>query len=238
MANHQPTLTEISRSYDEKFERGELQESPRFYRWVLRCLDPEPAASLLDVSCGAGLMLSAAARRRGIQAWGIDISTAALKLAWNEAPEVRLVRCDALALPFTSGSFDYITNLGSLEHYGDIVQGVNEMARVLRPGGRAAILLPNGYYLADIVWWVLRKGYGPSHKQLMEKFATAGEWRDLLTAGGIRVERTYAYNFCFPRSVADWQWYRRYPRKLLNLLVAPLVPFNLAYSFLFIGTKG
>jgi hypothetical protein len=109
------------------------------------------------------------------------------------------------------------------------------MARVVRPGGKLAILLPNSYYLADVIWWVWRTGYGPSHQQVLEKFATVGEWKDLLTAGGIVVERIYPYNFSFPTVAADWHWYRKRPRRLLNLLIAPLVPTNLAYCFLFIG---
>jgi hypothetical protein len=50
----------------------------------------------------------------------------------------------------------------------------------------------------------------------------------------LEVVRGYKYNFRFPRSASDWGWYRRHPRKFLNLLLAPVTPFNLSYHFLFI----
>ncbi|MEA3377653.1 MAG: methyltransferase domain-containing protein, partial [Chloroflexota bacterium] len=134
-------------------------------------------------------------------------------------------------------AFHYVTNLGSLEHYPDIPRGVREMVRVLKPDGRAAILLPNSYYLADILWQVWRTGYGPSHQQPLERFATVGEWSDILSEGGIDILRIHAYNFLFPVRRKDWQWYRRRPRRFLNLLIAPFVPFNLSYCHLFIGQK-
>lgn len=182
-------------------------------------------------------MLKWAYRLRHMDVWAIDLSTTALNLARKNAPRAKLSRCDGTALPFPDSTFHYIANLGSLEHYADIPRGIQEMARLLRPDGRIAIFVPNSYYLADIVWHVWRTGYGPSHGQILECFATVGEWKDLLTEGGVEILRTYAYNFCFPTSIADWRWYWRWPRKLLNLLIAPFIPFNLAYSFLFIGRK-
>lgn len=229
-----PSLSDISRSYDERFTRGDLRESESFYRWVLSQLAPRRGRALLDVSCGEGHLLRWASRQYGVQGWGIDISTVALQISRRKQGQTRLSRCDGIALPFREHSFDYVTNLGSLEHYADVSLGIREMARVLTPGGTAAILVPNSYYLADIVWKVMRSGYGPSHQQPLEMFASAGEWKDLLAEGGLIPQSTHAYNFRFPRHAADWRWYHRRPRRFLNLLIAPLVPFNLSYCFLFI----
>ena len=232
-----PSLTEVSRAYDQRFAQGDLRESESFYRWVLRHLRPDERTALLDVSCGEGHLLRWASRSYGIDGWGIDLSTVALRISRQHLGARRLVRCDGIALPFSDGSFDYVTNLGSLEHYADIPLGIQEMVRVLRPRGRAAILVPNSYYAADIVWKVMRSGYGPSHQQPLEKFATAGEWRDLLEEGGLTPLRTHKYNFRFPLRAADWHWYRQRPRRFLNLLIAPFVPLNLSYCFLFICQK-
>ena len=108
------------------------------------------------------------------------------------------------------------------------------MRRVLRPEGRAALVLPNSYYLADIFWHVWRTGYSVSHHQPLERFATFGEWSDLIRGGGLEVVKAYKYNFRFPRSAEDWRWYRQHPKKMLYLLIAPFTPFNLSYHFLFI----
>lgn len=237
MEQQLPSLSEVANSYDERFSEGNLSESESFYRWVLRCLAPRGQTGLLDVSCGAGQLLYWAARLYGVHGWGVDLSTVALHIAREQPSATRLIRCDGIALPFHDDRFDYVTNLGSLEHYADIPLGIREMARVLRPGGKAAILLPNSYYLADILWQVVRTGYGPSHQQPLERFATAGEWSDLLEQGGLRPERTHAYNFRFPWRAADWLWYRSRPQRFLKLLMAPFVPFHLSYCFLFICQK-
>jgi len=232
-----PSLREISDSYDQRFAQGDFRESDGFYRWVLKRLAPTPQNALLDVSCGEGHLLRWASRLYHLETWGLDLSTVALEISGRNAPEARLARCDGTALPFPDNTFDYITNLGSLEHYVDIPQGIREMARVLKPEGRAAILLPNSYYLADIVWLVCRTGYGPSHQQTLERFATFGEWKDMLEEGGIEVVHTHAHNFRFPLNRSDWRWYQRRPRRFLNLLIAPFTPLHLSYCFLFIGKK-
>jgi ubiquinone/menaquinone biosynthesis C-methylase UbiE len=232
-----PSLSDLTEAYDSRFAQGNFRETDGFYRWVLKVLAPTPGAALLDVSCGEGHLLKWGARLRQLVPYGIDISATALQIARRNAPSARLARSNGMALPFPDETFPFVTNLGSLEHYTDIPLGIREMARVVKPDGKLAILLPNSYYLADIVWWVWRTGYGPSHQQLLEKFATLGEWKDLLAEEGIETVRAYPYNFSFPTSASDWRWYRGRPRRLLNLLIAPLVPANLAYCFLFIGRK-
>jgi ubiquinone/menaquinone biosynthesis C-methylase UbiE len=141
---------------------------------------------------------------------------------------------DGERLPFADQVFDYVTNLGSLEHFCSPEQGLLEMRRVLKPGGAVALVLPNSYYLLDILWHVWRRGYPVSHKQMIERFATAGEWRDLIQAHGFRVRRSLKYNFCWPRSSADFRWYARYPRKIPYFALSLVTPLNLSYSFLFI----
>lgn len=204
-------------------------------RRIAGCYDVVSAfagARLLDVACGEGVLVRYA-EARGLYAVGIDIARRAAQLA-QQYTSGRIVVGEGEALPFNDSTFDIVTNLGSLEHFLDPEQGVREMRRVLRAGGVAAVLLPNSYYLADIIWHVWRTGYGPNHKQPLERFATYGEWRDLLEGKGFHVERSYKYNFFFPRSKEDWQWYRQHPRKFMYLAVAPLMPFHLSYSFLYV----
>lgn len=232
-----PSLEEISNSYDKRFAEGALRESERFYRWVLEHLDPTPGKRLLDVSCGEGHLLKWASHLYHMEVWGVDISTVALHLTRQNTEVAHLTRCNGTQLPYHGNVFHYVTNLGSLEHYPDVGRGVSEMVRVLKPGGRVAILLPNSYYLADIVWRVWRTGYGPSHQQPLECFAAVGEWSDILSREGVDITRVHAYNFLFPVMLKDWQWYRERPRRFLNLLIAPLIPFNLSYCHLFIGRK-
>lgn len=229
---------ELVASYDALFgSEASLRDTDAFYRWALGHLSPKPGCRLLDVACGEGYLVKLALHSE-VEAIGIDFSSrAALRTQQNVASSVVAV-ADGEVLPFPEGSFDYVTNLGSLEHFLHPLRGVQETRRVLRPGGQAAFLLPNSYYLADIIWHVWRTGYAASHRQLLERFATFRQWADFLEQGGLQVKRAYKYNFCFPRSRRDWSWYLTRPQRLLHLLLAPYTPFNLSYSFLYICAKG
>jgi ubiquinone/menaquinone biosynthesis C-methylase UbiE len=225
---------EVIASYDQYYlDPWRLRDSDAFYRWVLDKLAPGPGAHLLDIACGGGHLLRFAAAR-GLVVQGIDISTGAVRLTREGVGEGVALIADGEHLPFQDGTYDYLTNLGSLEHFDSPEQGLLEMRRVLRPGGRVALVLPNSYYLLDILWHVWRRGYPVSHKQTIERFATYGEWRDLIETHGFQVERAFKYNLCWPRSRADVRYYVRYPRKVVYLLLSPFTPFNLSYSFLYV----
>jgi len=227
----------IAKTYNRYFlESNRLKETDAFYLWVLNRLQVKQGKQLLDIACGEGNLgrISAA---RGLKTFCIDISSEALKVSRHNTPTNQINIADGQSLPFPSASFDYATNLGSLEHFTNPNLGLAEIYRVLRVSGKAAILVPNSYYLVDILWTVLRTGYPPSHDQLIERFATYHEWRNLIEAANLCVDAGYKYNFAFPRSWDDVLWYLDRPRKLLNLSVAPFIPFHLSYSFLFIVSK-
>lgn len=227
--NHESALGQYETYYSTP---GFLRETDAFYRWILDRLGARQG-KLLDVACGEGHMV-AWAQRRGLAGHGLDFSATAIRTAHRSSPASAVLVGNGEALPFADGVFDFVTNLGSLEHFDDPGQGLREMRRVLHPGGGLGLLVPNSYYLLDIVWHVWRRGYPVSHSQTIERFATAGQWRDLIHNSGLRIVRAYKYNLCFPQTLHDLGWYGRHPRKLVFPLMAPLTPFNLSYSFLFV----
>lgn len=229
-----PSREQLTANYESHYRKpGRLRESDAFYRWVLDRLDPSPAGQLLDVACGEG-HLGRLAAQRGLSAMSVDFSPSAAALAHRNTEEDQIGLADGQNLPFPSNSFDYVTNLGSLEHFASPERGLLEMRRVIKPDGTAALVLPNSYYLLDIIWHVWRSGYPVSHRQTIERFATAGQWRDLIQAHGFRVVKAHKYNMCWPRSLSDLEWYVRFPKKIPYCLLGPLTPFNLSYSFLFL----
>jgi ubiquinone/menaquinone biosynthesis C-methylase UbiE len=230
-------LASIAEAYDRRFQRGDLRESDAHYRWVLEKLGPAAGGRLLDVACGEGLLLREALAR-GLETYGVDLSRQALERSRALAPGAQLALANGERLPYDDASFDYVTCLGSLEHYLDPWRGAAEIRRVLKPDGRAAIFVPNSYYLADIVWHVWRQGRPPDHHQVIQRFATRQEWTDYLAMMGLKVFKTHPYNYCWPRTRVDWAWYRRNPRRLLYLLSGLVTPRNLSYSFLFLCAPG
>ena len=89
------------------------------------------------------------ASQQGARVFGIDISEPTLnraREAFDGLPRGCLgAVADVRALPFHDDSFDAIYSMGTIEHFDDTDRAVEEMARVLKPGGRAIIGVPNRY---------------------------------------------------------------------------------------------
>ena len=227
---------DVMDAYDIKYAEEGFKNNESYYRWALDTLNPPSGSRLLDIACGLGDLLYHT-RERDIDSVGIDLSPVAAAQAHQRAPQAGVLVGNAQQLPFAEQSFDYITILGSLEHLLDPGEGLLEMRRVLKWGGKVLIVVPNAYYLPDIIWQVWRTGYGPNHKQVVERFAPAQEWRGFIESGGLKVERIKKFNFQWPKGEGDWDWYRANRKRLLGLLAAPFIPFNLSHSFLYVCVK-
>jgi demethylmenaquinone methyltransferase / 2-methoxy-6-polyprenyl-1,4-benzoquinol methylase len=99
-----------------------------------------PGDRVLDACCGTGDLAIAAQRRGAAKVVGLDFSEEMLERARRKAPELEWVRGDALALPFDEASFDAATVGFGGRNVDDLEAGIRELRRVLRPGGRLAIL--------------------------------------------------------------------------------------------------
>jgi ubiquinone/menaquinone biosynthesis C-methylase UbiE len=217
-------LKDIIASYDKIYETEPLQESASHYRWVFRTLAPESGRSLLDIASGGGRFLKEA-ENQNLRAVGLDFSQTALKLASHQLRQSALIRGNAEALPVKDAAFDYVASLGSLEHFLNPEQAAKEMVRVRKTGGRAAVLVPNSYFLMTLlnVW---RTGStGETTLQIINRPATRKAWQNLLELSGLNVESVHKYNYRSRR--APWK-YR---------LIRPWIPLNLSYHFLFICRK-
>jgi demethylmenaquinone methyltransferase / 2-methoxy-6-polyprenyl-1,4-benzoquinol methylase len=96
-----------------------------------------PADSLLlDLACGTG-DLSRLARHRGYRVIGADLSRGMLTANHSGAP---LLQADSSRLPFPDGVFDGLVCGYALRNFTDLPQTLAETARVIRPGGRLALL--------------------------------------------------------------------------------------------------
>lgn len=109
--------------------------------WRRRAVEAvvQPGNSVLDACCGTG-DLAVAAEREGGHVTGLDFSAAMLERARRKSDTIAWVEGDMLALPFADGSFDAATVGFGVRNVADLDAGVAELRRVLRPGGRLAIL--------------------------------------------------------------------------------------------------
>ncbi len=99
----------------------------------------KPGATVLDACCGTG-DLALAACAEGARVTGVDFSRRMLEQAHRKSSEIDWVEADLLDLPFAAGSFDAATVGFGIRNVDDIGGALRELRRVLRRGGRVAIL--------------------------------------------------------------------------------------------------
>ncbi|MBV8928287.1 MAG: methyltransferase domain-containing protein [Mycobacteriaceae bacterium] len=100
----------------------------------------------LDVGCGPGSVTASLARAVGSDglALGLDISEPMLARAVRaeSAPNVGFLRADAQRLPLRDATVDAVVSIAVVQLIPDPAAALTEMARVLRPGGRLAVMVP------------------------------------------------------------------------------------------------
>lgn len=98
------------------------------------------SGSLLDVGCGEGAFLEAAGRA-GFACTGTEVSAAAVRIAKGRGLDVREGTLESSAFP--DASFDAVTMWHVLEHLPDPFATLREVRRILKPGGRLLLAVPN-----------------------------------------------------------------------------------------------
>ena len=166
------------------------------------------------------------ASRQGARAYGIDISEPIViqaHAAFDTGPDARHRRHrlrgavgDVRDLPFRDASFDAIYSMGTIEHFDETERAIEEMARVLKPGGRAIIGVPNRYdpFLRPLLATVLQAlglyGYGYeksySRRALRQMLERAGlnvvaDTAILFMPGWLRMLDLACHSWCRPLAV-------------------------------------
>jgi ubiquinone/menaquinone biosynthesis C-methylase UbiE len=120
------------------------RDQRRFLEAAQRIAEQLPAASaVLEVAPGPGY-LSLDLARRGYRMTGLDISHSFVRIASDNARRagvhVDFQHGDVQRMPFAPRSFDYVVCMAAFKNFPDPVAALNEMHRVLEPGGRASII--------------------------------------------------------------------------------------------------
>ncbi|MEO5761678.1 MAG: class I SAM-dependent methyltransferase [Vicinamibacteria bacterium] len=168
------------------------------------------------------------ASRLGALAYGVDISppTVAMAKGAFDKGGLRAAVSDVRELPFREGSFDAIYSMGTIEHFDETEQAVREMARVLKPGGRVIVGVPNRHdpflrpLLSTVLQWLGLYAYG------FEKSYSRHSLRTMIERSGLTVVAETAILF-IPGwlrmlDLACHSWCRPLTR-ITSLLVWPFV---------------
>ena len=117
---------------------------------MVEAVAASPGDRVLDVATGTGLVARALRRRYGCAVVGLDQSEQMLERARAlVGDEVELVHGEAEALPFDDASFDALSFTYLLRYVDDPAATMRELARVVRPGGRIAML---EFYVPRGLW--------------------------------------------------------------------------------------
>lgn len=181
-----PNADDVKTWYNQHYAAQGLQSMrpAAAYPVFLDLLEARAGSRLLDVSCGTGSLL-AAAGARGVAAVGVDLSDEAVKLAQRVAPRAAVAVGAGEALAFRDASFDFVTCLGSLEHFLDMGQGLEEMKRVAKPTARFCIMVPN----QDFIGWKVLGHQGTAQQDINEHLLPLSAWRRLFAQHGLSVRR-------------------------------------------------
>lgn len=133
-----------------------------------------PGTRVLDVGCGDGRHLGMLRRMAGVDAIGVDLAASDLESAnerlrtldavppsqggsVRDAGHWLTLRADVARLPFPDGSFDCVIASEVLEHVHDDQAVLQELTRVLRPGGTLAVSVPRT--VPEAICWALSREY-------------------------------------------------------------------------------
>lgn len=125
-------------------------------RWslVFRILNSISFSSVLDVGCGAGILLREIKKKYSCRCYGCDLH---YKIDESAKDSLTFTKCDAQELPYKDESFDLVTNLEMVEHLPRPDEFIKEAYRVLTEGGYLLIGTPN--------WWRFTSIFGRLNKK-------------------------------------------------------------------------
>ena len=137
-------------TYDRYAALFSFGQDPRWRRFLVSCVDVSPRDTVLDVATGTGAVARELVAQKSCTVVGFDQSPEMLAEARRRAPaNVTFVEGRAEKLPFPDKAFDAVTFTYLLRYVDDPAATLQELVRVVRPGGTVAGLefaLPHGVW--------------------------------------------------------------------------------------------
>jgi demethylmenaquinone methyltransferase/2-methoxy-6-polyprenyl-1,4-benzoquinol methylase len=129
----------ISTRYDRANQVLSAGVHHRWRRQAVRWSGAGAGDAVLDCATGTG-DLAIAFRKSGARVVGTDFVPEMLAIARTKAPGVEFRLADVTALPYDDATFDVSSIAFGIRNVADPAKGIDELARVLRPGGRVMVL--------------------------------------------------------------------------------------------------
>jgi len=173
---------------------------------IFEWLPPEETPRLLDCACGRGFYLKYYRTVSAVSLVGLELEAPILAKAQahvGNLPDITLVQGNIYQLPFPDAYFDGVILSEILEHVDDDVRGLQEVYRVLKPGGVVAITVPNANY--PFMWDPINKTLETLFNTKIRRGVLAGIWanhvrlytlaqlREAVSAAGFAIEAERAF---------------------------------------------
>jgi len=197
------TYDQVSEYYENTFE--DLRVRKDEWKWLSNEIDFSSKPTILDLGCGNGAFLRQVSSRLK-QGFGVDASAGMLNIAKSKAIEKNITnlsfhQIQEPKLNFPDNSFDYVISVLSFR-YLDWDPMVNEILRVLKPGGKILILDMVAAPIKIYEWphlliskfkHYLQRWQNPKYFKALSKMVQSEEWKQMLKYNPIRAEHEYKW---------------------------------------------
>lgn len=177
---------------------NELQQVPT-YEAAIRAAGIGAGQTVLDVGCGTGVFLRAAADH-GATACGLDASAALLEIARERVPEADLCQGDLQHLPYVDDSFDAVCGFNTFFYADDMVAALREAGRVAKPGAPVVIQVfgrPEAFDLRHMKDVLARFAPPPPGRLDARTLWEPGVLEALATEAGLAPERAFDLQWAY-----------------------------------------
>jgi ubiquinone/menaquinone biosynthesis C-methylase UbiE len=171
----------------ETYDEGRYDYFRDLQKRAVSLLPLKKDQKFLDIGCGTGWAVRYAAgmAKDGGEFYGIDVSSKMIEKAIENTRghnNIFFYRASAEKLPFENDLFDSIICTNSFHHYPHPSKALDEVCRVLKPGGRIYIVDPT----SDGLIVKLLDGYMKIREREHVKFYSSRDYRELFTRSGIK----------------------------------------------------
>lgn len=119
------------------YQNSFVYSRKRLNEWLDKYIPADGTGlKLADIGCGTGYHLKRY-QERGFEITGLDGSEEMLEQARLANPNIEFIKSDVDKIPLPSATYDYALNIEVLRYLPDILPGLKEIKRILRPGGTA-----------------------------------------------------------------------------------------------------